>query len=83
MAWECCLTPSLTPIPAPTSEQWEGVLASSDPNDQLQLAKRARLAATAQGLLDGENPSPPWAPSTENLGHHKVYSSSSYYVYKY
>ena len=52
MICECSLTPSLTPIRNTTPEQWEGMLASSDLHDQLQLVKRARLAATAQGLLD-------------------------------
>lgn len=52
MVWECSETPTLPPVPSPTLEQWAGMLASPDPSDQLQLVKRARLAATAQGLLD-------------------------------
>ena len=44
--------PVPTPIRTPTPEQWESMLASSDPHDELHLVKRARLAATAQGLLD-------------------------------
>lgn len=52
MIWACANTPSLPPIPSPNHEQWEGMLASPDPGDQLRLVERARQAATAQGLLD-------------------------------
>lgn len=52
MVWECRQSPSLTPLPNPTLEQWEDQLTSSRPQDQQRLVDRARRAAKDQGFLD-------------------------------
>lgn len=38
-------------IPHPSYEQWESVLSSSSPEDQLRLVDRASMAGTMNGVL--------------------------------
>lgn len=52
LVWECQLTPSLTPNPQPTYEQWAAQLASSDLSSQRSLVERARMASAGQGIPD-------------------------------
>ncbi|XP_049270208.1 uncharacterized protein LOC125757905 [Rhipicephalus sanguineus] len=52
MVWACQLTPDLPPLPHPTREDWEAALLDcSDLASQKALVTRARVAATANGLL--------------------------------
>lgn len=43
--------PKFAPLPKPSQEQWEGQLASSYLEDQLELIYQAQLAACAQDVL--------------------------------
>lgn len=52
MVWECSQTPSLSPNPNPTYEQWAARLTSSDLSDQRDLVRRARAASEDLGFPD-------------------------------
>lgn len=52
LVWECQLTPSLTPNPQPTYEQWAARLTSPDLSSQRSLVERAGVASTGQGIPD-------------------------------
>lgn len=51
MVWGCQKNPKLDRIPRPSYEQWESVLSSSSPEDQLRLVERAVAAGTTNGVL--------------------------------
>lgn len=70
MVWECQKTPSLTPNPHPTYEQWADQLASSDLSVQRILVERARAASADQGFPDYRRP-PTWRAPEARLN--KVY----------
>lgn len=52
LVWGCQQTPSLTPNPQPTYEQWVAQLTSSDLSSQRSLVERARVASAGQGIPD-------------------------------
>lgn len=52
LVWECQQSPSLSPIPNPTYEQWADRLTSSDLAAQQEVVARARAASQDQGIPD-------------------------------
>lgn len=52
LVWECQQSPSLSPIPNPTYEQWVDRLTSSDLAAQQEVVARARAASQDQGIPD-------------------------------